>query len=78
MSKQISIMLILFESIIVYFVSKAILYSLFLRFYTGNPAKQMVPFTSSYISVGIAVAYFTIVMIVYPVIKFRERGVFDE
>ncbi|MFP3299596.1 MAG: hypothetical protein RXN92_00755 [Thermoplasmatales archaeon] len=78
-SKDKAIIAILIESIVVYFVvSMLILGPLFEKFYTGNPGKALVPFATSYISLGIAVAYFTIAMVIYPIIKNRERGVLNE
>lgn len=79
MRREISIILIFLESVIVYvIVSRLILGPLFQKFYTGDPGRTLVPFATSYISLGIAVAYFTITLLIYPVLKFRDKVILDE
>ncbi len=70
-----ALLFIFIEGIAVYFIlTYVVLGPLFKDYYTGEPAVNEVPFISSYISLGMAVAYVTITMTVYPVIKYREGG----
>ncbi len=74
-----AIILIFVEGIVVYFVlSYLVIGPLFSRFYVGAPASNEVPFFTSYVSLGMAVAYVTIVLTIYPAIKYRDGGEVNE
>lgn len=70
-----TLLMIFVEGIVVYVISAYfIIGPLFREFYVGEPAVGELPFAIAYVSTGIAVAFTTIALTIYPVIKFRERG----
>jgi len=78
-NKGLSLLLILVEGVVVYFILVYVIIGPFLKnYYTAEPAVGEIPFITSYISIGFAVAYVTIVMTIYPIIKFGYRGENDE
>jgi|YelNatPaOPRAMG01_1025707.scaffolds.fasta_scaffold01857_9 TM2 domain-containing membrane protein YozV len=74
--KRVRTLLIIFvEGIVVYFITSLLIIGpLFRKFYVGQPAVGLLPFAIPYVSLGIAVAFVTIAMTIYPVIKFKDRG----
>ncbi|MGC8655266.1 MAG: hypothetical protein ACP5E8_02550 [Thermoplasmata archaeon] len=78
-NKSQSLLLILVEGVALYFILTYIIIGPLLKtYYTAEPAVNEVPFIASYISLGFSVAYVTIVMTIYPTIKFAYRGETDE
>lgn len=67
--------IIFVEGVVVYFITAYLIIGpLFREFYVSQPLVSELPFYVEYISVGIAAAFTTIALAVYPVLKFRERG----
>jgi hypothetical protein len=63
------------EGVIVYFItSYFIIGPLFREFYVSQPVVGQLPYITAYISVGIAAAFTSIALVVYPALKFRESG----
>ena len=63
------------EGVIVYLIMVYLVIGpIFRSFYVGEPAVGELPFAISYISIGIAVGFTTIALIIYPVLKYREVG----
>jgi len=63
------------EGVAVYFItSYLIIGPLFRGFYVGQPAAGELSFLTAYISVGIAAAFTSIALVIYPALKFRETG----
>lgn len=63
------------EGVVVYFIMVyAVIGPIFRSFYVGQPAVGELPFAISYVSVGIAVGFTVIALLVYPVLKFRQVG----
>ena len=66
---------IFIEGVIVYLVMVYLVIGpIFRSFYVGEPAVGELPFAISYISVGIAVGFTTIALMIYPVLKYKEVG----
>ena len=66
---------IFIEGVIVYLIMVYLVIGpIFRSFYIGEPAVGELPFAISYISVGIAVGFTTIALMIYPVLKYKEVG----
>ncbi len=66
---------IFIEGVIVYLIMVYLVIGpIFRSFYVGEPAVGELPFAISYISIGIAVGFTTIALMIYPVLKYREVG----
>jgi hypothetical protein len=66
---------IFIEGVIVYLIMVYLVIGpIFRSFYVGEPAVGELPFAISYISVGIAVGFTTIALMIYPVLKYKEVG----
>ncbi|MFG1445972.1 MAG: hypothetical protein AAE975_02215 [Thermoplasmatales archaeon] len=66
---------IFIEGVIVYLIMVYLVIGpIFRSFYVGEPAVGELPFAISYISVGIAVGFATIALMIYPVLKYKEVG----
>lgn len=74
-NKTRAVVLIFVQGIIVYLIMVYLVVGpLFREFYVGQPAVGQLPFATSYVSLGIAVAYTTIALLAYPVFKYRSIG----
>ncbi|MCL4333949.1 MAG: hypothetical protein M1290_00930 [Candidatus Thermoplasmatota archaeon] len=70
-----AVLIIFVEGIVVYFLMVyGVIGPIFKSFYVGQPAVSELPFAISYVSLGIAVGYTVIALVIYPVLKFREPG----
>ncbi|MCL4450125.1 MAG: hypothetical protein M1386_02265 [Candidatus Thermoplasmatota archaeon] len=66
---------IFIEGVIVYLIMVYLVIGpIFRSFYVGEPAVGELPFAISYISIGIAVGFTTIALMIYPVLKYKEVG----
>ena len=66
---------IFIEGVIVYLIMVYLVMGpIFRSFYVGEPAVGELPFAISYISIGIAVGFTTIALMIYPVLKYKEVG----
>lgn len=65
--------IIFVEGVVVYFITAYLIIGpLFREFYVSQPLVSELPYDISYISVGIAAAFTSIALAVYPALKFRD------
>lgn len=65
---------IFIAAVIIGVVSGLIIYHLYLGFFGGNPGLAELSFIAPFLATGIASAAFTIMLLLYPVIKKGEKS----